>query len=89
MQKTDVRAQKISKSILKIYDMVIVDFQVQDKLEKARFFQKTFLVADTSVKVIFEMFFLTLSKIKVDFTERKLTWKAYITTKALPTTKKV
>lgn len=59
--------------------MVIAGFQVKNKLEKARFFQKTFLLADTSVEVIFEMPFLTFSKVEVDFTERELIWKTYTT----------
>ena len=69
--------------------MVIAGFQVQDKFVKARFFQKTFLVADTSMEVVFRIPFLTLSKFKVDFVKKELTWKAYIIAKALPTTKRV
>lgn len=38
MQKTNVRAQKIDESTLKIYKMVIAGFQVENKLEKAKFF---------------------------------------------------
>lgn len=38
MQKTDIRVQKIDESILETYGMVIVGFQVQDKLEKPGFF---------------------------------------------------
>lgn len=41
--------------------MVIAGFQFKNKLEKAEFFQKTFLVADTSMKIVFEMPFPTLS----------------------------
>ena len=89
VKKTDVGAQKIDGSILETYGMVIARFQVQDKFGKARFFQKTFLVADTSVEVVLEMLFLALSKAKVDFAERELTWKAYTIAEGLPTTKKV
>lgn len=89
MQKTNVRAQKIDGSILKTYKMVIVGFQVQDKFRRARFFQKTFLIADTNIKVIFGMFFPTCSKIKVDFAEEELIQKTYTAVDILPITKKV
>ena len=41
--------------------------------EKARFFQDTFLVSNTSIEVILKMPFLSFSKVKVDFAERELT----------------
>ena len=41
--------------------MVIVNFQVEDKFDRVRFFQELFLLADTSIKVVLEIFFLTLS----------------------------
>ena len=85
----DVRVQKIDGSTLEIYGIVIAGFQIQDKFGRARFFQETFLVADKSMEVVFGMFFLTLSKVEVDFVEKKLTWKAYTIAKALPTNKNV
>ena len=36
--KTDVEAQKINSSLLRIFEMVIAGFQVEDRLGKARFF---------------------------------------------------
>ena len=46
-------------------------------------------MADTSVEVVLGMPFLALSKVKVDFAERKLTWKVYTIAEALPTIKRV
>ena len=46
-------------------------------------------MADTRVEVVLEMPFLALSKIKMDFAERELTYKTYTFAKALPTIKKV
>ena len=89
VRKTDVGAQKIDGSTLETYGMVIAGFQVQDKFKKARFFQETFLVADTSMEVVLGMSFLAFSKIEVDFAEKELTWKAYTIVEALPTTKRV
>ena len=49
--------------------MVIADFQVENKGGRRRFFQETFLVADTKFKVILEMSFLKLSNVDVLFGE--------------------
>ena len=54
-------AQKIDGSNLNIFVMVIVSFSLQDKLGKFRFFQETFLMADTTIEVVFKMLFLTFS----------------------------
>ena len=43
---TKVGAQKIDGSTLEIFGIVLANFQVEDKLGKARFFQEIFLLAD-------------------------------------------
>ena len=86
---TDVRAQKIDSSTLETFGMVLASFQIEDKLSRIQYFQKTFLLADISVKVVLRMPFLTLSNVNIQFAEKKLTWRSYITTEALPTTKRV
>ena len=60
-QKTDVGAQKIDGSSLDTFGIVIAGFQVIDKLDRARFFQKTFLLANTTIQVVLRMLFLTFS----------------------------
>ena len=72
-RKTDVKAQKIDGSSLRTFRMVIAGFQIEDKLGRARFFQESFLLADTSMEVILRMPFLTLSNADIQFTEKKLT----------------
>ena len=69
--------------------MVIADFQVEDKANRPRFFQKTFLVADIKFEVILGMPFLKISNADVLFGEKILTWKTYTTNEALFTTKQV
>ena len=69
--------------------MVIVDFQVEDKASRPRFFQKTFLVANTKFEVILGMFFLKISNADVSLSEKTLTWRIHITNEALSTTKQV
>ena len=87
--KTNVGAQKIDGSTLEIFEMVIADFQVKDKGGKPRFFQETFLVADTKFEVVLGMPFLKISNADIAFSEGTLMWKSYTTNKALPTTKQV
>ena len=60
-----------------------------DKANRGRFFEKTFLVANVSLEVVFGMLFITLSVADVDFSGRELWWKTYTTEEALPTTRRV
>ena len=69
--------------------MVIAGFQIQDKLGRARFFQETFLVADTRMDIVLGMLFLTLSNADIRFAEGELTWRTFTAAEALPTTKRV
>ena len=71
--KTNVGAQKIDGSALKIFGMVIANFQMKDKGGRPRFFQKTFLVADIKFEVVLRMFFLKISNVNVAFGEGTLT----------------
>ena len=88
-RRTDVGAQKIDGSSLDTFGMVIAGFQVIDKLGRARFFQETFLLADTTMEVVLGMPFLTLSNADIQFAEKELTWRTYTTEDALPTTRRV
>ena len=87
--KTNVGAQKIDGSALKTFGMVIANFQIEDKGGRPRFFQETFLVADTKFEVVLRMLFLKISNPDIAFSERMLTWKLYTTNKTLPTTEQV
>ena len=89
IRTTDVGAQKIDGTLLDIFEMVVAVFSVEDKANRERFFEKTFLVANVSPEVVFGIPFLTLSVADVDFLGRELRWKTYTTKKALPTTRRV
>lgn len=58
-------------------------------MEKARFFQKTFLIADTRIDIVLEISFLTLNNANIQFIERDFIWKIYIVANILPTIKKI
>ena len=87
--KTSVGAHKIDGSALETFEMVIANFQMEDKSGRSRFFLETLLVANTKFEVILGMLFLKLSNADISFNEKTLTWKVYITNKALPTIKQV
>lgn len=89
VRPTNVKVQKFDGSTLKIFGMVLVSFQVENKLKKTRFFQETFLVANTSVEVILRMLFLAFSNSNVSFALKKLTWRSYATLKALSITRRI
>ena len=65
VRKTDIGAQKIDGSIFDTFEMVLTNFQVENKLVRARFFQEIFLVANTTLKVFLGMSFLTFSNINI------------------------
>lgn len=69
VQKTNIGASKIDESILATFEIVIIGLQFQNNLESAKFFQKTILVANTSMEVIFGMFFFIFSNDYIGFVD--------------------
>ena len=63
----------IDGSVLKIFEMVIADFQIKDKDGSPRFFQKTFLMANTKFEVVLGMLFLKISNVDMSFDKKTLT----------------
>ena len=64
--------QKIDGIMLDTYGIVVAVFLVMDKVNQIRFFEKTFLVANVSPKVVFRMPFLILSGANIDFSDWEL-----------------
>ena len=85
----NVDIQKIDGLLLGTYSMVIAIFQVVHKLGRPRFFQKTFLLADISMKVVLGMPFLIFGNLDIQFAKKELTWRTYTTKKTLPNTWRV
>ena len=52
--------------------MIVAVFLVTDQVDRVKFFEKTFLIINISLDVVFGMFFLTLSSANVNFSKRKL-----------------
>lgn len=72
VQTTNVGAQKIYGSIFQTFEMALASFWVNDKLEKSWFFQKIFLIVNTSIQMILRIFFLIFSKTDLLFAEKEL-----------------
>ena len=87
VRKTNVITQKIDSSLLQTFEMVIASFQVKDKLDRARFFQKLFLLAETNMEMVLKMPFLTFNNADIQFAEKKLTWRSYTAAEEISTTK--
>ena len=69
--KTNIWAKKIFSYVLEIFEIVIADFYMEDKVSRPRFFYETFLVADIKFEIILGMFFLKISNADVLFGENK------------------
>ena len=52
--------------------IVIVDFQVKDKVNRPRFFQDIFLIIDINFEVILKMLFLKISNVNILFGKKIL-----------------
>ena len=72
IRSTDIGTQKINNTILDIYEMVVTTFLIVNKANRVRFFEKIFLVANISLKIVFGMLFLALSSADIDFLGREL-----------------
>ena len=88
-RSTNVGAQKIDGSPLETYGMVSAEFSLQDSLGRVRFFEETFLLADTNMEVVLGMPFLSLSNADFQFGAREFNWRSYTTAEALPTARRV
>lgn len=54
-----------------------------------RFFEKSFLLANIKLNVVFGIHFLTISNVDIDFKAQDLQQRSYITKEILLTTKKI
>ena len=77
IRTTNIGAQKIDGTMLNTFRMVVVAFSMTNKANQVKFFEETFLVANSSLEIVLEMSFLTLSGADVNFSGRELRWKAY------------
>ena len=60
------------------YEMISSAISIIDKANQVKFFEKTFLVANVNSKIVFRMFFFTLSNANINFLGQKLYLRIYI-----------
>ena len=72
MQSTSFGTQKIDDITLKTYGIVVAAFLMTDQINKIWFFEKTFLMINIRLDVIFGMPFLILSGANINFPKREL-----------------
>ena len=85
----NIGAKKINGSALKTFRIGIADFQMKNKANRPKFFQKAFFIANTKFEIILEMLFLKFSNANVLFGKKTPMWKISTTNKALSITKQV
>lgn len=86
---SNVGAQKIDGSLLKIYEIVYVIFLVQDKKNQDRFFKEIVLLANTRMDMVLDMPFLSLSNANINFDTKNLIWRSYTTAGTLLPTSRI
>lgn len=69
--------------------MALAIFSLQDSLGKVQFFEQTFLLVNTNIKVVLNIVFRAISNTNFQFDIKKFTWRSYIVAKALSTTSPV
>lgn len=69
----NVKAKRIDGINFKTFEIVLASFQIKNKLGLAKHFQKTFLLANTNIEIVLEIFFMTFSSAEISFTEKKIT----------------
>lgn len=86
---TSMDARKFDCFVVKTCKMIIARFSIQNKFGKICVFEKSFLLAYTSIKVVLRMFFLTLNNSDIQFEDGIFTWTFCGTTKAFHKVKHV
>lgn len=62
--------QKINGLFLETYGMILAKFSIQNSLGKLKFFEETFLLINTSIKVILGMVFFFFNNTDVKFAKK-------------------
>lgn len=74
---TRIDAQKIDGSLLKIYEIVTVIFFIENHFRRIWFFKKIFLLADISMVLVLEIFFLSFSNTDIKFNVEEFIWRKF------------
>lgn len=72
IRSINVGAQKTNGTILDNNGIVFAAFLITDKANEVKFLEKTFLVADVSLKKVFGISFLIFNNANINFLGQKL-----------------
>ena len=72
VQTTNFGTQKIDGTIFEAYEMVVAAFSITNQVDRVRFFEEIFLVANVSPEVVLGIPFFSLSDTNINFSKRKL-----------------
>ena len=70
--QTNVETQKIDGFTLKTFEMVIANFEIEDKIDRPKFFYEIFLIVNTKFEIILRISFLKLSNVDISFNKKYL-----------------
>lgn len=70
VQRIDIGTQKIDDITLVTYGIIVINFSLQDKNDRDQFFEKIFLVTDTSIEIVLGVLFFSLFDTDVRFAEK-------------------
>ena len=72
VQITNVGAEKINGITLETYGIVVAAFSMTDQVDRIRFFEEIFLIANVSPDAIFGIPFFTLNNVDINFLKKEL-----------------
>lgn len=61
----NIRTQTINGSTFQTFRIILANFQIENKLNQAQYFQKTFLLIDTNIEIILRILFFTFSNTNI------------------------
>lgn len=67
----NIEVSKIDRLLLKTHEIVIIGFELNDKLKKIWFFFNSFLFTNINIKFVLKIFFFTFSKRNIFFHFKK------------------
>lgn len=79
----------MDRSLFESYRIVSANFSLQDSSKKVWFLKEIFLLANTNIKWVLKIIFLTLSDVGVKFDTRSITWRMDINAKTMPMVKRM
>lgn len=82
-RSTNFSTLKIDNLALKTYETITNRLSIEDKLKQIYFFEETFLLTNTNIKIVLKMLFFCFSNINIYYNAKKVTKKTYTITNTM------